>query len=405
MQNPQKRSFLFLQTIASPFFRKLGQKLSSQGYNVQKINFNGGDWFYWHGLNETNFSAPPEDFEDFLKTFVAKEGFTDFVLFGDCRPWHIKAIQLANILNIQVWVFEEGYLRPNWIVLENEGVNANSSFQFNHTQQSLIKSDFRPLTGGFKQRVTFDFIYNFFNILLKWQYPHHKTHRPYPILVEYASWARRLIRLSWERRQAKTAIQSYSHFKNPIYLFPLQLDSDFQVRHHSRFSGMLEAIKYVLEEFQHKAPNNTLLLVKNHPLDNGLINYRKHIKKIAKKLGVQERVTFVDGGDLNKILSYVQGVITINSTVGIAAIEMQLPVALLGEAIYDWDQLVYKGSSIEFWTKPQTVDLSRVQEFKEQLHKKCHINGNYYTEQGMEIGTENSFHRMIESSGLELTYD
>ncbi|WP_169568013.1 capsule biosynthesis protein [Sneathiella limimaris] len=405
MPETSKRSFLFLQTIASPFFRKLGRKLQSEGYSIRKINFNGGDWFYWHGLNEINYRGRPEKFEDFLGTLIKQEVFTDFVLFGDCRPWHLKAIRLAQKTGIQIWVFEEGYLRPHWVTLEEGGVNANSSFEFDPSSELSKTSEFQKLSGGFKQRVTFDFIYNFFNIILKWRFPYHKTHRPYPILIEYAYWIRRLFKLSWQRRQARADIETLSRHEGPVFLFPLQLDSDFQIRLHSPFQGMPGAIDHVLKEFAEKAPENAHLLIKNHPLDNGMLNYRSHIQKEARRLNISGRITFIDGGDLNRILSYAKGVITVNSTVGITALEMQLPVALLGKSIYDSHELIYQGSVEEFWTNPVSTDPLVLEKFKDQLLRNCHVNGNFYTEIGMNLGVKNSFRRMIESSSLELLHD
>ena len=46
--------------------------------------------------------------------------------FGDWRPLHREAILVAKLRNIQVWAFEEGYLRPHYITMEEGGVNGNS---------------------------------------------------------------------------------------------------------------------------------------------------------------------------------------------------------------------------------------------------------------------------------------
>lgn len=46
--------------------------------------------------------------------------------FGDWRPLHREAILVAKLRNIRVWAFEEGYLRPHYITMEEGGVNGNS---------------------------------------------------------------------------------------------------------------------------------------------------------------------------------------------------------------------------------------------------------------------------------------
>ena len=42
----QKR-FLLLQGVSSPFFARLADRLIADGYEVWKVNFNGGDAAYW----------------------------------------------------------------------------------------------------------------------------------------------------------------------------------------------------------------------------------------------------------------------------------------------------------------------------------------------------------------------
>ena len=48
-------------------------------------------------------------------------------MFGDCRQYHRTAKQVAERNNIRVFAFEEGYIRPNFVTLEENGVNGNSS--------------------------------------------------------------------------------------------------------------------------------------------------------------------------------------------------------------------------------------------------------------------------------------
>ncbi len=410
MAQPNRKSFLFLQTIASPFFLKLGRHLLEAGHDVTKINLNGGDWFFWHGLNEINFKGRPDTFSQYLEHLLRKTEITDIVLFGDCRPWHLTAIKQAQSMQISVWVFEEGYIRPHWITLEMDGVNANSPFDLNILQKSGATSPnggigHTPISGGLKQRIAYDFIYNFMNLLLKWKFRHHRTHRPYPVWKEYASWARRLGKLVAQRNQPAKRIDTFLSKDGLKYLFPLQLDSDFQVRIHSPFGSIPSALEFVITEFAKHAPVNSQLLIKNHPLDNGQIDYENHITQLCVKLGILERVFYVDGGDLNQMLAGVDGVVTINSTVGISALEAGCPVMLLGKAIYAIDGLVVEGEEKTFWKNPTPPDPELFIQFKTALLGHCHVNGNFYTHAGIKLAVQNSFSRMTSSSGLELAND
>ncbi|MCG8490107.1 MAG: capsular biosynthesis protein [Sneathiellales bacterium] len=403
----QKKNFLFLQTIASPFFKELGKALMREGHAVHKINFNGGDFFFWHGLCETNYTGHPEDFQSFLGEFLTINSISDIILFGDCRPWHMQAISSAEQKNIDIWVFEEGYLRPHWVTLEKGGVNANSPFQLssdslNSENAGEPLSPDVEMSGGFKQRVFYDFVYNGANFAFKWKFPHHKTHRPYPILKEYASWSRRLFKLTLDRKRPDKIIASFIQKQGAKYLFPLQLDSDFQLRAHSPFKTMPEAIQFVLQDFARHSPAETHLLIKNHPLDNGLINYKRQIETLARDLGVSKRISYIDGGDLNQILEQVNGVVTINSTVGITALENGLPVMLLGKAIYDIEGLVHSMEDKEFWSTPTTPKSDLAYRFQSELIEESLVNGNFYTRTGISCAVKNSIARIKNSANLPL---
>ncbi len=403
MTSKKNRSFLFLQTIASPFFKQLGTKIAAEGHVVHKINFNGGDQLFWHGFNEIDFRDSPDAFSPFItKTFNRLET-TDIILFGDCRPWHILAIDLAKEQNIQVWVFEEGYIRPHWVTLEAGGVNGNSSFDFEKAIKSTPPNNTDAketvsVGGGLKQRITYDFAYNFFNLFFKWKFPHHKTHRPYAIWHEYATWALRLLKLTRLRPNAKKTIELLSGSHTPVFLFPLQLDTDSQIRIHSKFKGLEKAIESVMRSFAQYSDKNAVLLIKNHPLDNGMINYAKQIQNLSERLNIQGRVEFIDGGDLNKILAYCKGVITINSTVGMTALDQQVPVMVLGSAIYALNGLTATSENIDFWRKPNHPDMSRYEDFKSTLLEHCHVNGNFYTKTGIHLAVANSFSRLMNST-------
>lgn len=52
---------------------------------------------------------------------------TDLHVFGDWRPLHREAVLLARVRGIRVWAYEEGYLRPDYITMEQGGVNGLSS--------------------------------------------------------------------------------------------------------------------------------------------------------------------------------------------------------------------------------------------------------------------------------------
>jgi len=105
-----------------------------------------------------------------------------------------------------------------------------------------------------------------------WRFPYYATHRPYHQLIEYAGWLRRLALKRQAERRAAEAIEGLPDGPDPLFLFPLQLDCDYQVRVHSPFRAMHLAIEHVLSSFAAHAPGAARLIVKLHPLDSGLVD-------------------------------------------------------------------------------------------------------------------------------------
>ncbi len=387
-----RRSFLFLQTIASPFFRRLGAALVRDGHRVVKVNYCQGDALYWSGPETVAFTGRLEDLPRFYERLCAGHDVGDIVLFGDCRPIHRPAVAHARSAGLRLWVFEEGYLRPDWITLEHDGVNGNSRLLRGAAFFRSRARDLSPVPppirvgAGLGRRIAFDIAYNVTRSALAFRFPHYRTHRPYPIWHEYATWVARLARLRAQGRRADRIVTSLLREEVPYFLFPLQLDSDFQIRVHTPFGGMLAAIEHVIDAFAADASRETKLVIKNHPLDNGMIAYRKHIARLAKARGVGARVQFLEGGDLDTLMDRARGVVVVNSTVGLSALLRGRPVAVLGTALYDIDGLTNRDGLAGFWRNPRGPDRALLDDFVRVLTHDTQVNGNYYTARGIEVG-------------------
>ncbi|NJS36766.1 MAG: hypothetical protein HC765_10695 [Brachymonas sp.] len=94
--------------------------------SVSKINFNGGDCWYYSQPSR-RYRGLLADWPLYLEHYIKQHDVGAIMLFGDCRPLHRLAIDVAKKLGVQVWVFEEGYARPDYITLESGGVNGFSS--------------------------------------------------------------------------------------------------------------------------------------------------------------------------------------------------------------------------------------------------------------------------------------
>ena len=397
--NPNHRSFLFLQSMPNWFFARLGRALANCGHAVHRINFNAGDKLFWSLGGAMDFRGPPDEWPDFLENVMLSQGVTDIVLFGDCRPLHRVAVSCAKAMGVTVHVCEEGYIRPHWVTFQRDGVNGNSTLPrdpawYRREAAALAPRDaVVPVSSSFARRAWEDVLYNAAALTFGLLFPHYRTHRPRHRLIEYAGWSWKVMRRPLAYRRARSQLGHHGG-ENGYFLFPLQLSSDSQIREHSEFRSMEPAIEHVVASFANHADQKTKLVVKEHPLDDGLINWRRHLKSVASRYGVSDRVIYLEVGDIGSLIAGSKGVVTVNSTVGMLALEANRPVLAMGKAIYDMDGLTH-GSGIDtFWTAPAQPDHSLFAAFLEVTIARCLLAGDLFSNDGLDCLVSNAVDRL-----------
>jgi capsular polysaccharide export protein len=398
------RSFLFLQGLATRFFEHLGRALLARGHAVHRVNFNGGDRAFWRLPGAIDFRGRAEDWPSFLDGLIAAAGVSDLILFGDCRPLHRAAIAVARRLELPVWVVEEGYLRPGWITFEQGGVNGYSALprdpRWYRDEARRLPAWHDPprLRSSFSRRAAEDVSYWLASVIAAQRFPHYATHRPYFQLVEYAGWLRRLASQRRAERHAAAAIAGLAACRDPIFLFPLQLDCDYQLRVHSPFQSVRAAIEAVLTSFAGHAPAASRLVVKLHPLDSGIYDWAAITRHAAVALRVSDRLTILDGGAIDRALALARGVVTVNSTVGIQALAQGRAVIALGSAIYDMPGLTFQGGLDEFWRADAPPDPTLLDAFRRVLAARALIPGSFFSKRGLQAAVEAAVDRLEAAS-------
>jgi capsular polysaccharide export protein len=170
----------------------------------------------------------------------------------------------------------------------------------------------------------------------------------------------------------------------PYFLFPLQLSGDYQIRSHSPFPDMRAAVSYVMESFARHAPDEAYLLIKAHPFDTSLFNWRNYIDRRAHRLGIRERVYFIDGGNLENLAAGTTGMVCVNSTSATLALAAGSPVCTLGEAIYKIPGLTFPGHLDEFWTEPTPPEPGLYGAFRRVLVDQCLVRGGIASESAVQ---------------------
>lgn len=406
-----RRKFLFLQGVATPFFKELSKAISSRGHETYRVNFCGGDALFSIGTKSWRFNQPIEQLPNWLEEKHHKYHFTDIVLFGDTRPVHKSAIALLQEKGVSIHVYEEGYLRPNWVTLESNGVNGHSELlkkpaEFWHKITDSEETDkINEVGKTFGIRATHDINYRLANALLKPLFPYYRTHRPANALLEYAGWATRLPTIKlWRARKDNRTIRQLIAQKQSFYLFPLQLDSDSQIKVHSPYNSIEHAIERVLSSFAQNAPSDALLVVKNHPLATGLIDHYKQVMRRADSFGIRHRIRFLEAGHLPTLLKNTAGTILVNSTTGTSALYHGSPTCALGKAIFDIPGLTFQDGLDRFWAEGVPADKNLYRSFRHTIIKHTQINGDFYSRRGIKLAIEGSLARLnIEPVSVSIT--
>ncbi len=373
-----------------PLFRHLGQQLIRDGHIVYKVNFNGGDRAFWRLPNGIEYRGTLDDWPAAFDVILRDKNITDVVLFGDCRDHHVPALRICREREVPVHVFEEGYIRPDWVTLELGGVNGHSSLPRDPAWYRDIAATLPPVPphaqvpSSFRRRATEGVLYNFADVLTRWHYPGWSNHRPWHPLVEGMGWWRKLRRRKEREAGATQLMKRLAASDQPYYLFPLQLDSDAQIRLHSPFAGILPAIQQVVGSFAAHAPEGTRLVVKEHPLDNGVRDWQQETADIAASFGVADRVDYLAWGDIVPVTSGARGVVTINSTSGTFALAAGVPVVVLGHAVYDIAELTWQGGIDTFWGDPVPPLPETFAAFRRVLIERCLIPGGFFSKEALD---------------------
>lgn len=392
------RAFLFLQGPPGPLFPMLAKALEAQGHRVIRVNLSGGDRLDWP-KGAIDYRGRFSGWAVFVDRLLRDREITDLLLFGDCRPYHLTAHRIAALRGVRTHVLEEGYIRPNWMTLEPDGVNARSSLSrnkrwFRKEAAALPPVDVdTPITAAFKRRARDAYWYYHHVVTGRLRYPHYRSHRPGSIIVEGLGW---LWKFAWEkqaRRKTGRVLEALS--ERPFFIFPLQLSGDYQIRAHSPFRDMQSAATYVIESFARRAPSSDELLLKRHPLDNSFFNWDAFVRRLERQFDIEGRVHLIDGGDLDDLAGRARGLVCVNSTSATLALERGTPVCAIGEAIYDIDGLTHQGHLDSFWGNPKPPEEGLYDAFRRVLVDRCLVRGGLASESAVEVLVDSMTERLL----------
>lgn len=387
---PQGRSFLFLQGPHGPFFHQLGQSLAATGAAVWRVGFNQGDRTFWPGAAYIAHQGGVQTWADHLTRLLDDKSVTDIVLYGDTRPVHAMAVQIATARNLTVHVFEEGYLRPYWVTYERGGSNGHSrlmqttpaAIARRHPDLAATLTEVPPVWGDMRQHMFWGALYHGLVMAGARRYPAHAPHRALTVAQEFRLYLMRLLLLPLHRWERMLATRRINRGRFPYHLVLLQLEHDASFQAHSPFSTMDEFLEVVIRGFAAGAPAHHHLVFKAHPLEDGRAPIARDIRRLARDHGLAGRVHFVRGGKLGRLLDTAQTAVTVNSTAGQQALWRGLPLRIFGDAIYGKSDFVSTQALPEFFAAPARPDLAAYRAFRAYLLATSQVPGGFYSTAG-----------------------
>ncbi|MBV9747814.1 MAG: capsular biosynthesis protein [Acetobacteraceae bacterium] len=363
--------------------------------------FDGGDLSDW-GLVRPHhtFRASEEDWPRWIEAYLRSHGVTDLVVFNDCIEAHTQAIATAKRIGVKVHVFEEGYFRPRWITLENDGVNAYSPAPREpayYTEASTPTPDARPGAADVGRPTTWLILratgHYVAKVLLAPFHPQRRNPFALPVFDQIVGSILRYVKTRLGKAEAARRMTRVLNGEQPFFLALMQRAGDSQLWRHSNYTNESFA-EEAIASFAAHAPGNATLVFKLHPLDPGMVDYERMVRDLAGAKGLGERVVFLDGGNLNMLAHKARGAVTINSTAGLATIGFGCPTKVLGRAVYDIEGLTDRQPLARFWLEPHKPDAELFGRFRSVMMARTQINGSFYTPQGLAMAAKTAAARL-----------
>lgn len=428
---------LFLQSPYSFLFRDIAKEFLKNDIKCYAITFNLGDKYLYKGINTINahsriksyikepidnlelekirkevkniknmyvikkekiLDKPITEYEKryfysyirFLEEIISEKGITKIIMQNDLRWQHALAIYVAKKNKINYYVFELGLFRPNTITIDTKGVNNNNSVprdpNFYKSYKKINNSidDDGEIESIRKNELVRNF--NLINYILLYRLGEYlKINSIENKKITINDYFKRFLYTYFKRNGNKK--KQYTKIPERYIFVPLQVNDDTQILVHSDYKNMNEFMEDIIDavtNYNNKHDKEPINIVfKEHPMDIGKSNY----SNLYLKYKNHKNLYFLNEGDTKSLIANCELLITINSTVGLEALEAFKRVISLGNAFYNINGIVKKSNpsnlSKDIEDSLSTpVDKELIENFIHFLKNEYQIKGDeyYYSE-------------------------
>ena len=371
------RRFLIITAPFGPFAGRLADSIAARGGQAVRMIFNAGDLLSWRRPDGEPFRDGPDAWPARLAELAP--GFSDLIIFGEGGPYNHAVVALAKAGTARVWVLENGYFRPDWITLEQGGVNACSSLPRSRAgYDGPVPAMVPPRSLGriLPHHVFNISLHHLIQVPGRLLFPRYAPAYTAPAWLQCAGHIGRYLRNLATSSRVCDAAEIAA--RGPYFLVCLQREGDTQLLRYSRLPDNAAFLAGVMTSFARFAPADARLVVKNHPLDPGLLDLRRVTRSLAVERGLTSRVDFIDGGQLSDLCRRSQGLVVNNSSAALSAIGFGTPVKVLGQAFFDFDGLTDQQPLDAFWRSPSPPDPDLFNRFRATVIARTQINGSYH---------------------------
>jgi capsular polysaccharide export protein len=335
-----------------PFFPELQEALPVAGFATRRVVFNAADKLFAAQRNCACFTGALSEWETWLRFGFVQNLPDAIVLFSWNRPVHKLARCLAQLYRIDVLSLEEGCLRSGYVSCELGNNNQDSpliDWDVKPAPMRGTPADAAPALGvqlpPFATMAFWAAAYYLVRDLASKPSDVHLLHRARE-RIHPMSWrcSIHLIRRLPARITEFPTRQALR--RRPGYiLIPLQVESDSQLQAAARgwstnrpTDGALMALR--------AASSNQRLVFKLDTLERGSAAVKRHILRRASELVVdRRRIRVLHSGRMGDLAKYSIGMVLINSTSTFSALHHDIPVLVLGDAVFRHEAIVTLGAS------------------------------------------------------------